>query len=760
MVSRSFFGVGAWTAASVWGGTALAATHVPPLPTVSPPVAVTETSRPWLHYKLLQRPLELDRHGFVEEEFLVSGRANVYDWPTAAGADLQVKYRDAPYTTRVLVRRPRDLSKFSGNVYVEVMNPARGYDLPIFFSYMADRMLENGDAWVGVTTGQNIEGLKRYDPIRYSPVQMVNPAPFGEWACPAPPAPTPAAGQGGGGGQGGQAAAPPPPRPLPIENGLRFDMFSQVARWLKSEEASNPLAPGEVDFVYMVSHTGGDVATYAAGVAREARQPNGGPIYDGYVIKTGSGVGALKNCGSPPPESVFPGTHGRLPGAPIVQVKMQGDVPNQRRPDSDDPNDTFRMYEVAGTAHADRWPYRYLPLNRELRKAIPPNDTDRGVVTDIYPYAHACNVEGAMMNDFPLPYVISGVLANLDAFKRNGTPMPRTEPIRTAGETARSPVVTDQHGNALGGLRTVWLDAPTKTWYAHVPGTFSTCYDMGYSVDWPLSKIQAVYGGIPNWTRQANASIDRMVAQRIVTRADGEKIRAQLIPAAATATLVPLSGDRIPTSRGDLVIRPVAHASFLMQWNGKTIYVDPTGGGEPYINLPRADLIVITDIHGDHMHGPTLQQIGAGAPVVAPQAVRDALPPNLRGMVTTVLANGQTATVDGVRIEAVPMYNTTPERTQLHTKGRGNGYVMTFGDKRIYIAGDTEPTPEMLALKDIDVAFLPMNQPFTMTPQQVADAVKAFRPKIVYPYHHRGTDVNAFAGLVGDAAEVRLRAWY
>jgi L-ascorbate metabolism protein UlaG (beta-lactamase superfamily) len=212
------------------------------------------------------------------------------------------------------------------------------------------------------------------------------------------------------------------------------------------------------------------------------------------------------------------------------------------------------------------------------------------------------------------------------------------------------------------------------------------------------------------------------------------------------------------------VIHPITHASFLMQWNGKTIYIDPIGGGDLYRSLPRAHLILLTDIHPDHMDARTLRDVGygSGAGAVAPASVRDALPANLRGFVTTVLANGESATVQGIRIQAVPMYNVTPGRTDLHPKGRGNGYILTFGDKRVYIAGDTEPTPEMLALRNIDVAFLPMNQPYTMTPLQAADAVKVFRPKIVYPYHYRGTDVTAFQQLLAGVPgiEVRLRRWY
>jgi L-ascorbate metabolism protein UlaG (beta-lactamase superfamily) len=220
-----------------------------------------------------------------------------------------------------------------------------------------------------------------------------------------------------------------------------------------------------------------------------------------------------------------------------------------------------------------------------------------------------------------------------------------------------------------------------------------------------------------------------------------------------------LAGDHIATATGDLVIHPVNHASMVLSWGGKIVYVDPVGGAARYAGLPAPDLILLTDIHGDHMDAATLTGLPGAAPIVAPQAVRDQLPPALQGRVQ-VLANGATATVQTVQIMGVPMYNTTPERLMFHSKGRGDGFVLTLGGKRIYIAGDTEPTPEMLALKAIDVAFLPMNLPYTMTEQQAADAVKAFKPKIVYPYHYMGSDPAKFATLVGPAAEVRVRDWY
>lgn len=222
------------------------------------------------------------------------------------------------------------------------------------------------------------------------------------------------------------------------------------------------------------------------------------------------------------------------------------------------------------------------------------------------------------------------------------------------------------------------------------------------------------------------------------------------------------SGDRISTANGDLVIHPINHATFQMSWNGKTIVVDPVGGGGRFKEFPKPDLILITDIHGDHLNVETLEAIaGDTTTLVAPAAVAANLPAQLKSK-TTVMKNGETKSVAGIEIETIPMYNTTPERLRYHTKGRGNGYVITLGGKRVYISGDTEDIPEMRALKNIDLAFLCMNLPYTMTVEQAASAVREFKPKIVYPYHYRGSDTEKFKRLVGDdvGVEVRLRNWY
>ncbi|MGB8064812.1 MAG: MBL fold metallo-hydrolase [Candidatus Sulfotelmatobacter sp.] len=213
-----------------------------------------------------------------------------------------------------------------------------------------------------------------------------------------------------------------------------------------------------------------------------------------------------------------------------------------------------------------------------------------------------------------------------------------------------------------------------------------------------------------------------------------------------------------PTSAGPVKITPLYHASTLIEAGGKTIYLDPAKPAK-LTGLPKADLILITDIHGDHMDPDSIQEISKGdteilaAPAVV-QTVTSAKP----------IANGETKTWQGWTIEAVPAYNLKrgPAPGKLfHDKGRGNGYVLTYGGKRFYFSGDTENIPEMRALKNIDVAFVCMNLPYTMPPEEAADAVRAFHPKIVIPYHYRGSDLSVFQKrLEGTGIEVRLLDWY
>ena len=212
------------------------------------------------------------------------------------------------------------------------------------------------------------------------------------------------------------------------------------------------------------------------------------------------------------------------------------------------------------------------------------------------------------------------------------------------------------------------------------------------------------------------------------------------------------------TTAGPVKITPLYHASLVIEAGGKVIYVDPWERAN-YTGLPPADLILITDIHEDHMDPPVIQTVSkASTHIIAPPAVVKT--------VTTAkpISNGETKTWNGWTIEAIPMYNLKrgPAPGKLyHDKGRGNGYVLTYGGKRFYFSGDTENVAEVRALKNIDVAFICMNLPYTMTPNEAAEAVKAFHPKIAIPYHYLGSDLTVFSKeLQGSGVEVRLLDWY
>ncbi len=214
-------------------------------------------------------------------------------------------------------------------------------------------------------------------------------------------------------------------------------------------------------------------------------------------------------------------------------------------------------------------------------------------------------------------------------------------------------------------------------------------------------------------------------------------------------------------------INPVSHASAVIYWNDNTIYIDPVGGAEAYKAYKPADLILITDIHGDHLDVTTLEGLDTSkAKIIAPAAVAEKLPEEFTSQVD-VLANGESKERYGITVEAIPMYNLREEAKDFHVKGRGNGYVLNYQGERVYFSGDTDDISEMRSLKNIDKAFVCMNLPYTMTVEKAADAVVDFKPAQVYPYHYRGrpdvSDVSRFKELVnkGDSGiEVIQLDWY
>lgn len=225
----------------------------------------------------------------------------------------------------------------------------------------------------------------------------------------------------------------------------------------------------------------------------------------------------------------------------------------------------------------------------------------------------------------------------------------------------------------------------------------------------------------------------------------------------STGAQAGFESDVIETSGGKLKITFIGHGTLMFTFGGKAIHVDPVSREADYAKMPKADLILITHEHSDHLDPQAVEIIRTEKTSIV---LTEVCARRLRGGV--IMKNGDVKIIEGLKIEAVPAYNLVHMRSAgvpFHPEGVGNGYVITFGDKRVYVAGDTENVPEMKNLERIDIAFLPMNIPYTMTPEMVADAAKAFKPKILYPYHYGKTDTSQLVKLLQgyDEIEVRIR---
>jgi L-ascorbate metabolism protein UlaG (beta-lactamase superfamily) len=314
----------------------------------------------------------------------------------------------------------------------------------------------------------------------------------------------------------------------------------------------------------------------------------------------------------------------------------------------------------------------------------------------------------------------------------------------------------------FGGGGLGWLaaqDAPTFTRVqplgnGEIALTWNTSTDALYRIE--------VATNLAQW--QSLLTVSAIAGSQQLTDSAAPYLEARYYRARRLGATNVLTGDHLTTSDGEVVFHPVNHASIVMKWGDKMIYNDPVGSSALYQAFPKADLILVSHSHSDHFNAGTIEAVRtASTVIIAPQAVYNAMNATLRGL-TTVLVNGASIQVLGLTIEAVPAYNLT---SSYHPKGTGNGYVLNVGGRRIYMSGDTEDIPEMLVLTNIDVAFLCMNIPYTMPVEAAADAVRAFRPRVVYPYHYRNStgtfsDLNEFKLLVGQdlGVEVRLRQWY
>ena len=227
------------------------------------------------------------------------------------------------------------------------------------------------------------------------------------------------------------------------------------------------------------------------------------------------------------------------------------------------------------------------------------------------------------------------------------------------------------------------------------------------------------------------------------------------IPAAPIDARAEFEQDIIKTAAGDLKITFIGHGSLFLTYQNITIYIDPYGRLTDYSTWPKADLIFLTHHHGDHLDPTALE-------LIRNENTQVVLTPICAQQIANgiVMRNGDVQKIRGIGVEAIPAYNlvhTRDDGQPFHPRGEGNGYILTFGNQRLLIAGDTENTPELKALQNIDVAFLPMNLPYTMTPEMVAEAARAFSPGVLYPYHYGATDPSRIVDLLADREDIEVR---
>jgi hypothetical protein len=462
-----------------------------PVPKITP-LPVTADSYPFNAASHDLQPLDLTKLGYAEAEFIISGSANVYDW--GADGSLTVKTPNAPYADRILVRHPSNPSRFSGTVVVELMNPARRFDWPMMWGYVHDHLIEHGDAWVGITMPGSTQGLKKFNPTRYAAVSFTNPAPS---ECAA----------------NGKNVAPDQ------EEGLRWDMMSQVAAALKSTAPGSPMAGFKVERVFMTTQAG-DIVTYINAIHPRAKLADGKAAYDGYMIKNPAGAVRINQC-APNPAQGDPRRVVTPTTAPIVAVVAQGElIANlaSRHPDSDDPNGRYRQYEIAGIAHIEKYPYSALPAFADQIAAV---GAAQG--SPEWPFNAKCDPEIPLGDNPMLKYSYDAAFFNLGQWVRKGIAPPKAERIFVKDGA----VVLDEFGNGVGGVRTPFVEVPTATYFTTSPGP-GTCFELGHSVRFDDARLKALYPDSKAQATKISQSIDRLVKERLLTESDAKRLRAEL----------------------------------------------------------------------------------------------------------------------------------------------------------------------------------------------------------------------------------------
>jgi hypothetical protein len=453
-------------------------------------LAASATNRPFLAADRALQPVNLLARGYVETELAVSGYANVYDWAQgAAPARVAVRAADVPYTTRVLVRQPRDAARFSGRVIVELLNPTGLYDFAPLWGFSWDYFLRRGDVWVGVTVKPVAAAtLKRFDSVRYAPLNFAFTQPAQCAAAPAAP------------------GTDPRVNPPDAENGLAWDVIAQVGALLRSSSKENPLLllnPRRL-IAAGYSQTGGYITTYANIQHARLRLGDGQPVYDGYLNAAGANAAPINQCAAPLADD-DPRRMALPRDVPFVTVMTESDFQRalaRRRDDSDERGDVFRLYELAGAAHSGPF------------AAGQPGTADLTIAGFTAPAADACREP---RSDFPLAYAFNAIWQQYDDFLVRQLPMERAPRIET---DAGGEVLRDALGNARGGWRLPYSDVPLAVYTGRsTPRSDDAraqnlCALTGAMQRFDVPTLKARYGTRPEFLRRFGLAVDEAVTQR------------------------------------------------------------------------------------------------------------------------------------------------------------------------------------------------------------------------------------------------------
>lgn len=497
------------------------------IPVVHRPIPITERSRPFT-----VGGTDLEKYGYRLDEYFISGKTNVYDWGEDGEAlEPQIRTADVPYTTRIVMRRPKKPGGFSGNVWVEMNNPSRGWDVEIQWPTVQEKVLRDGDIWVSVTVKPNvIAALQRIDAQRYAPLSMANPLPHDQQAC---------------GMLQGEEGYDENLSKL-YENGLVWDILSQTGALVRSKDENNPLYKYDVKYVFATgeSQSGFFLNTYAANFAENAKLENGKNVYDGFISVSGSGITTpINQCadatGVEDPRSRLPKKH-----VPFMQIDAQGDIFQLgsyfwRQPDNDDPDAGFRLYEIAGAPHGPINTVNYQPPEEDIVKA--------GDLPTQAPYAYG-GVE-PKANQLPRHYIEPAMYANMERWVIDGILPPKAELLQVKeggggtqttlfGSTFKASFVKDEYGNVLGGVRSPYVDVPRATYMesATLKEGFAYAWSFGHQVDFTSEELQKLYGAVgaqQNYIIKIEASVKQLVDDRWLEPEEGQKIIQE-------ATLTPL----------------------------------------------------------------------------------------------------------------------------------------------------------------------------------------------------------------------------